>query len=94
VVKQACRQISEKPDYGNWTPKLVIYVLLAIALLFLASSLMWSFLLIPAAFFVLVAAFLFYVRFKLSPEAGNVQESIWNLVIEHLDWSGEGKAFG
>jgi hypothetical protein len=72
----------------------VIYVLLAIALLFLASSLMWSFLLIPAAFFVLVAAFLFYVRFKLSPEAGNVRESIWNLVIEHLDWSGEGKAFG
>ena len=85
-------QISEKPDYGNWTPKLLIYVPLTIALLFLASSLIWSFLLIPAAFFVLVAAFLFYVRFKLSPRAGNVQESIWNLAIEHLDWNGEGRA--
>ncbi len=82
----------EKPDYGNWTPRLMIYVPLAIALLFLASSLMWSFLLIPGAFFVLVAVFIFYVRFKLSPTAGNVQESIWNFVIEHLDWNGEGRA--
>ena len=82
----------EKPDYGNWTPRLMIYVPLAIALLFLASSLMWSFMLIPAAFFVLIASFLFYVRFKLSPRAGNVQESIWSFVVEHLDWSGEGRA--
>jgi len=85
-------QIKAYPDYGNWTPKLMIYVPLAIALLFLASSLMWSFLLIPAAFFVLVAAFLSYVRFKLSPKAGNVQEFIWRLVLEHLDWNGEGRA--
>ncbi len=85
-------QISEKPDYGNWTPKPMIYVPLTIALLFLASSLMWSFLLIPAAFFVLGAAFLSYIRFKLSPKAGNVQESIWSLVIEQLDWNGEGRA--
>ena len=82
-----------KPDYGNWTPRLVIYAPLAIALLFLASSLKWSFLLIPAVFFLLIAAFLFYVRFKLSPRAENVQESIWSFVIDHLNWiSGEGRA--
>jgi SAM-dependent methyltransferase len=82
----------ENPDYGNWTPKQMIYAPLAIGLLFLASSPLWSFLLIPAAFFVLVAAFLSYVRFKLSPRAGNVQESIWSLVLEALDWNGEGRA--
>jgi SAM-dependent methyltransferase len=70
----------------------VIYAPLAIALLFLASSLKWSFLLIPAVFFVLIAAFLFYVRFKLSPGAGNVQESIWSFLIDHLEWTGEGRA--
>jgi ubiquinone/menaquinone biosynthesis C-methylase UbiE len=70
----------------------LIYVPLAIALLFMASSLMWSFLLIPAAIFVLIAAFLSYVRFKLSPTTGNVQESIWRLVLEHLEWNGEGRA--
>jgi ubiquinone/menaquinone biosynthesis C-methylase UbiE len=83
---------TKKPDYGNWTPKITIYFPLAVALLFLASSIMWSFLLIPAVFFILVAAFLFYVRFKLSPGAGNVQDSIWSFVVEHLDWSGEGRA--
>jgi SAM-dependent methyltransferase len=85
-------QLGENPDYGNWTPKLMIYIPLTTALLFLASSLIWSFLLIPAVFFMIVAAFLFYIRFKLSPKAGNVQEDIWNLVIEHLDWNGEGRA--
>ena len=85
-------QLGENPDYGNWTPKLMIYFPLTIALLFLASSLIWSFLLIPAVFFMIVAALLFYIRFKLSPKAGNVQEDIWNLVIEHLDWNGEGRA--
>ena len=30
---------------------------------------MWSFLLIPAAFFLLVTAFLSYIRFKLSQRA-------------------------
>ena len=75
----------QKPDYGNWTPRMVIYIPLAIALLFLAPGLRWSLLLIPAAFFMLIAAFLFYVRFKLSAKSGNVQESIWDLVIEQLD---------
>jgi SAM-dependent methyltransferase len=85
-------EIIEKPDYGNWTPKLMIYVPLTIALLLLASSLIWLFLLLPSILFLLGAAFLFYIRFKLSPKAGNVQESIWNMVIGHLDWDGEGRA--
>jgi hypothetical protein len=47
------REIRGIPDYGNWTPKLVIYAPLALALLFVASSFIWSFLLIPAAFLLL-----------------------------------------
>jgi len=82
----------EKPDYGNWTPRIVIYIPLAIALLFLASSFMWSLLFIPAVFFLLVAALLFYIRFRLSSGTRNVQESIWSFVVDHLDWSGEGRA--
>jgi len=85
------QQIDE-PDYGNWTPRIMIYVPLSITLLFAVSSLLWSWLLIPAAFFFLATAFIFYVRFKLSPRAGNVQDSIWDLLIEHLDWNGEGLA--
>ena len=86
------QQIRENPDYGNWVPKRIIYLPLVIGLTFLASSVMSFFLLIPAAFFILVAAYLSYVRFKLSSREGHVQESLWGIVIEHLDWNGEGKA--
>ncbi len=85
-------QSKENPDYGNWVPKRIVYTPLAIGLLFLTSSLISYFLLIPAGFFVLVAAYLSYVRFKLSHKAGKVQELIWNLVVEHLNWDGEGRA--
>jgi len=81
----------ENPDYGNWVPKRIIYVPLAIGVVFLGSSLLSPFLLIPAVFFILAAAYLSYVRYKLSPTAGNLQESIWKLVVEHLDWNGEGQ---
>jgi ubiquinone/menaquinone biosynthesis C-methylase UbiE len=85
-------QTSERPDYGNWVPKRIIYLPLAIGVALLGSGLISSFLLIPAVFFILAAAYLLFVRFKLSAEDGNVQESIWKLVIEHLGWDGEGKA--
>jgi hypothetical protein len=85
-------QFRDRLDYGNWVPKRIIYVPLAMGLALLASGLISSFLLIPAGFFILAAAYLSFVRFKLSAGSGNVQESIWELVIEHLDWNGEGKA--
>jgi ubiquinone/menaquinone biosynthesis C-methylase UbiE len=85
-------QIRENPEYGNWAPKRIIYVPLAIGLVFLGLSPISCLLLIPAIFFISVASYLLYVRFKLSPAAGNVQDSVWKLVIEHLDWNGEGKA--
>ena len=84
-------QASENLDYGNWVPKRIICVPLAIGLAFWGLSLLLTFLLIPAVFFILVAVYLSYVRYKLSPTTGNVQESIWGLIIEHLDWHGEGQ---
>jgi len=82
----------ENPDYGNWVPKRIIYLPLTIGLVFLAASVISFFLLVPAAFFILVAAYLSYVRLQLSSREGHVQESVWKLVIEHLDWNGEGRA--
>jgi len=82
----------ENPDYGNWVPKRIIYLPLTLGLVFLAASVISFFLLVPAAFFILVAAYLSYVRLQLSSREGHVQESVWKLVIEHLDWNGEGRA--
>jgi ubiquinone/menaquinone biosynthesis C-methylase UbiE len=84
-------QASQTADYGNWVPRRIIYVPLAIGVVFLGSGLFSKSLLIPAAFFISAAIYLSYVRYKLSPATGNIQESIWELVIEHLDWHGEGQ---
>lgn len=58
----------------------------------LGSTLLFLFLVIPAVLFFLVVAFFAYGRYKLSPAGGNVQDHIWELVLAHLDWNGEGQA--
>jgi hypothetical protein len=47
---------------------------------------------IPAALFFLVAAFFVYARYIFSSIGGNVQNSVWELVLSHLDWNGKGEA--
>jgi ubiquinone/menaquinone biosynthesis C-methylase UbiE len=81
-----------KLDYGNWVPKKIIYVSFAVGLLFLVSAFWFLFLVIPAVLLFFVAAFFVYARYMFSSEGGNVQNSVWGLVLSHLDWDGEGKA--
>jgi len=81
-----------KPDYGNWVPMRFIYGAVIIGLLFLVSALWFLFLLIPAALFFSVAVFFVYARYEFSSGGGNVQNSVWQLVLSRLDWNGEGKA--
>jgi len=81
-----------KPDYGNWVPMRFIYGSVIIGLLFLVSALWSIFLLIPAALLFFVAAFFVYARYEFSSGGGNIQNSVWQLVLSHVDWDGEGKA--
>jgi SAM-dependent methyltransferase len=81
-----------KPDYGNWVPKRLIYGSFMIGLAFLTSAIWFLFLAVPAALFFLVAAFFAYARYKFSSTGGNIQNSVWALVLSHLDWNGAGKA--
>jgi len=81
-----------KPDYGNWVPLRFIYGSFAVGLVFFVSALWFLFLVIPAVLFFLVAAFFVYARYEFSSAGGNVQKSVWELVLSHLDWDGEGKA--
>jgi ubiquinone/menaquinone biosynthesis C-methylase UbiE len=81
-----------KLDYGNWVPKRLIYVSFAVGLVFFVSAFWFLFLVIPAALLFFVAAFFAYARYMFSSAGGNVQNSVWDLVLSHLDWTGEGKA--
>jgi len=84
--------MASKLDYGNWVPKKIIYGSFAVGLLFLVAALWFIFLLIPALLFFLVAAFFVYASYEFSSAGGDIQNSVWQLVLSHLDWNCKGKA--
>jgi SAM-dependent methyltransferase len=47
---------------------------------------------IGAAFFLMSLAYFLYTRYKFSPQGGNVQTRLHDLVLDHLDWDGDGTA--
>jgi len=79
-------------DYGNWVPKRIIYVSVIIGVLFLIAAIWFQYLLVAAVLFFVIAAFFVYARYKFSASGGNIQQSVWKLVVTKLDWNGEGKA--
>ena len=80
------------PDYGNWVPKRIIYAITVIGVVFLVLAFWFFWLAIPAVLVFAVLAFFVYARYKFSAAGGNVQNSVWNLVVSSLDWKGKGKA--
>ena len=82
---------AEKPDYGNWVSKELLYVSGAICVL-LGLSFVFFTLIVGAVFVILVFVYLVYAQYKFSPQGGNVQAQIRELVLSRLDWDGEGQA--
>jgi ubiquinone/menaquinone biosynthesis C-methylase UbiE len=78
--------------YGNWVSKRIVFVPLVIGLVFLAITLVFSVLIIPAWLFIAFSAYFAYARYRFSPLGGNVQSKINDLLLENLDWDGEGQA--
>jgi SAM-dependent methyltransferase len=60
--------------------------------LLLALSFLFPVLAIGAAFFLISFVYFLYARYQFSPRGGNVQTRIRDLVLDHLDWDGEGQA--
>ena len=68
------KQIKDKPDYGNWVSKRIIYLPSLLETIFLSTALLFWMLTIPAILFFLVAAYFAYARRLFSPKGGNVQK--------------------
>jgi ubiquinone/menaquinone biosynthesis C-methylase UbiE len=85
-------QVKAKPEYGNWVPKRMIYLSGFVGLVFLGLGFLFWVLAVLAVLFFLVAAYFIYARYQFSLQGGQVQDRIWALVLENLDWNGEGKA--
>ena len=79
-------------DCGNWvSAKLIIIPLLAAAL-FLGLTLVSPAFVVVAVLCVLTGAYFVYARYAFSPRGGNIQNRLWKLVLDRLDWNGKGRA--
>jgi len=84
---------TEKPNYGNWVSVKMIYIPGALALIFLVLSLVFTLpLLIISLVFFLPFVYSAYARYRFSPKGGNIQSQIQDLLLDRLEWEGDGKA--
>jgi SAM-dependent methyltransferase len=81
----------EKPDYGNWVSKRLIYAPAVIGLVFMGLAFLLPFLIIIAALFFAISAYFSYARYLFSPQGGNLQSQVRELVLVNLDWDGKGQ---
>jgi hypothetical protein len=77
---------AKKPNCGNWVSKRSLYVSGMIGVLLLGLSFIFLTLIVGAVFFILVFTYFLYARYKFSPQGGNVQAQIQELVLGRLDW--------
>jgi SAM-dependent methyltransferase len=86
-----------EPDYGNWIRKKAIVIILCISVLFLACGFIpWhmAFRILTFVFCGLsfiTALIVAGVYWYFSPNGGNYQRKIFDLVIRKLSWNGEGR---
>jgi SAM-dependent methyltransferase len=79
-------------DYGNWVSVKFIYIPLLMGALFGGLTLVWPGFAILAALCLLSGAYFAYARHAFSPRGGDIQAKLWELVLDRLNWNGEGKA--
>jgi SAM-dependent methyltransferase len=80
------------PEYGNWVSKRFIYVPVLIGFAFFAAGLVLAVLLIIAGLTFLVGVYFAYARHLFARNGGLLQKRIVELVIENLNWNGQGHA--
>ena len=85
-------QDEHKPEYGNWVSKKLLYGISLLGFIFLGLS-FWHLIFAALALFFFVAfGYFIYARHKFSPKGGNLQDEIRDLVLDYLEWDGQGTA--
>jgi SAM-dependent methyltransferase len=86
------KQLDNKPDYGNWVSKRIIYLPLLLGIVILPTAyLLWETAIVSALLFG-VAGYFAYARRLFSPNGANIQSQIWDNAVSKLQWTGEGRA--
>jgi SAM-dependent methyltransferase len=85
-------QVISKPDYGNWVSRRLIYIFTMLGLILLPVAIPFWVLTIPSIVCFAIAAYFAYSRYLFSAKGANVQNQVWNCLIDSLEWDGKGKA--
>ena len=83
---------SLKPNYGNWVSKKFIFGPCILCLIFVGLSFLAPFWAIFAVLFFLIFAYFVVSRYRFSPAGGDVQSQIVGLILERIEWNGQGQA--
>ncbi len=89
--------MTEKVNYGNWVPRNLLYSFIGLILIIFIPSLFIAILFIKiilwifTLFFSLGFLYLAYLYYQFSKNNKEIQFRIWNLIIDKLNWNGEGK---
>jgi SAM-dependent methyltransferase len=79
-------------DYGNWVSTKLIYGSAMLGALFLGLSFLHLAFAIGAVPFLAALVYFAYARHAFSPRGGDIQAKLWELVLDRLNWNGEGQA--
>lgn len=82
---------ADKPNYGNWDSWKLLSAFASAAVVFFSLSLLFIYFLIGAPVFLAIFGFA-YGRYTLSPRGGNQMSKLWDQLLQHLEWDGNGRA--
>jgi SAM-dependent methyltransferase len=94
---------NNQPQYGNWvaTRLIIMFAVLAVLCiggetllcLFTQGQLAMKILFaIPGVFVLAAIAYFCYARRMFSPEGGDIQNKVLDLLVSHIEWDGQGSA--
>ena len=82
---------TSRPDYGNWVSWKLLVTLGVAAVVLLAVSFLFLYLLIGAVIVLAAFALFAYQRYLFSPRGGNAMVKLWDMLVDRLDWDGNGR---
>jgi SAM-dependent methyltransferase len=85
-------QMEQELEYGHWVPVKMMIAPSVIGIALAAFGLVhWGFL-IAGGVFLLIAVYMGAARYMFSAQGQNIEDRVRQLVVDHTDWQGKGKA--
>jgi SAM-dependent methyltransferase len=79
-------------NYGNWVSSKLVYGSALLSALFMGLSFLHPAFIIGMTPFLASLAYFMYARRAFSPHGRDIQAKLWELVLDRLNWNGDGRA--